>query len=312
MNNISNKTSKCPVCGQLGKLKLFFPQKFYNYYFSVHICNTCSLCYTFPKPPEEILQEIYTGEYWAMESTIQKKGAIARLVHKFNEIRLVATVKPLLRLLPKRASILEVGCGSGQLATYLKQKGYNVEVTDVNQDILDEVENLYGINGYCGHLSNISLSRVYDGIIFNNVLEHLPDPINTLIHAKQLLTPQGLVFLEVPNIASFQFTLFQKAWFPLQIPEHLFHFSPQSLQNMALQASLNEVWSSTFSPRTSAAGYVASLFPVLRPEKIRESWSKLKLFLYLGLQAFFLPLAFIEALAGKGSTIRVLYQKKVM
>ena len=311
MNNVSNKISKCPVCGQTGTLKLSFPQPFHGNNFSLHTCNACSLCYTFPQTSEKILREIYTGEYWTKESVILKLGVIARLVHKFNEVRLAATVRPLLRLLPTGASILEVGCGAGQLAAYLKRKGHNVEVTDFSQDILDEIKNLYGINGYCGNLSDICFTRVYDGIIFNNVLEHIPGPIDTLIKAKQLLAPRGLVFLEVPNIASVQFRLFQKNWFPLQIPEHLFHFSPQSLENMTHQASLEKIWLSTFSPRASAAGYTVSLFPVLRPEKIRKSWSKAKLFLYLGLQTIFLPLAFAEAMAGMGSAIRVIYQKEL-
>ena len=89
------------------------------------------------------------------------------------------------------------------------------------------------------------------------------------------------------------------------------HFSPRSLQEISQQASLDRIWYFTFSPRISAAGYAASIFPSLRPEKIRRSWSKLHLFLYFVLQIFFLPLAFVEALAGKGSAVRVLYRKKL-
>jgi 2-polyprenyl-3-methyl-5-hydroxy-6-metoxy-1,4-benzoquinol methylase len=276
----------------------------------LHSCEACGLGYTFPTPSDELLNNIYSGEYWMRERTVRKESSIVRLVHKFNELRLVATVRHLLRRLTTGALILEVGCGSGQLAVYLKKKGYNVEVTDISQDILEEIKRLHGIEGYCGSLEEIEFSHTYDAIIFNNVLEHLPDPVQALKRAEQLLTPRGLVFLEVPNIAGFQFKLFRRFWFPLQIPQHLFHFSPSSLQEIAHQASLGKIWCSTFSPRIASAGYVASIFPALRPDKIRLSWSKLHLFLYLGLQAFFLPLVLVEALAGKGSAIRVLYKKK--
>ena len=192
----------------------------------------------------------------------------------------------------------------------MKKKGFNVEVTDISRDILEEIKGLHGINGYCGGLEDIPFSHAYDAIIFNNVLEHLPDPIKTLRAAKQILKNQGLIFMEVPNIASLQFKIFGKSWYHLAIPGHLFHFSLSGLQKIADQASLERIWHSTFSPRTSAAGYAASISPNLRPEKIRLSWSTLHLFLYLGLQMFFLPLALAEALAGKGSAIRVLYGNK--
>lgn len=192
----------------------------------------------------------------------------------------------------------------------MKRRGYLVEVTDISQDILDEIKRFYGIEGYCGRLEEIEFSHAYDAIILNNVLEHIPDPIKTLRAAKQLLKTQGLIFIEVPNIGSLQFKIFGKSWYHLAIPGHLFHYSTSGLQKIAHQASLKRIWHSTFSPRTSAAGYAASISPHLRPEKIRLSWSKLHLILYLGLQMFFLPLALAEALAGKGSAIRVLYRKK--
>jgi SAM-dependent methyltransferase len=245
------------------------------------------------------------------ERALKDQGAIVRLVHSFNELRLAATIKPLSRRLPADAHILEVGCGSGQLAAYLKKKGLKVEVTDISEDILEEIKRLYGIEGYCGSLEEIEFLHVYDAIILNNVLEHLPDPVQTLERAEKLLSPRGLVFIEVPNITSFQFKLFGRFWFPLQIPQHLFHFSPASLDEIAHRASLEKIWCSTFSPRISSAGYVASIFPALRPERIRLSWSKPRLFFYLVLQIFFLPFTMIEASIGKGSAIRVLYGKKL-
>jgi 2-polyprenyl-3-methyl-5-hydroxy-6-metoxy-1,4-benzoquinol methylase len=310
MNHQSSLAGNCPVCGQMGKLLLDFAQTFHGHRFSLHTCNSCELTYTFPTPSDALLSKIYSGEYWMREKTVQKRGPIVRLVYKFNEVRLIATVKPLLRRLRPGAAILEVGAGSGQLAYYLKQRGYDMEVTDISKEVLEEIWNIYGIRGHCGNLEDMEFLSKYDAIILNNVLEHLPDPVGTLKKAEQLLTVQGIILLEVPNIASLQFKLFGGSWFPLQIPQHLFHFSPASLQKIAHRAYLERIWYSTFSPRISAAGYVASIWPALRPDKIRLSWSKLLLFVYLFLQMLFMPLVFVEALGGRGSAIRVLYRKK--
>lgn len=78
----------------------------------------------------------------------------------------------------------------------------------------------------------------------------------------------------------------------------------------AQNTDLEKIWLSTFSPRVSAAGYVASLFPFLSPDRLRHSMSKPLLILYLALQFAFFPIAYIESLFGYGSAIRAIYRKK--
>lgn len=307
---MSGDEKTCSICKGPGKPILNLPGEFHGQRFSLHTCGSCNLTYTNPMPSDKLLESIYSGEFWCREKAARKRGGIASLVIKFNELRLAATIRPLLKRLPKGADILDVGSGSGQLAAYIKRKGYAIEVTDIDEDIIKEVKDLHGITGYVGNLQDINLSHTYDAIIFNNVIEHLKDPADALIIAAKLLRRKGFIFIEAPNIASFQFSLFGKSWYPLAIPKHIFHFSPHSLNNIAHKASLEKIWLSTFSPRMSSADFVASLFPSLQPDKIRQSWSKWKLFTYLGLQLLFLPVVITEAFLGRGSAIRTIYSKK--
>lgn len=261
-------------------------------------------------PSADLLTRIYSGEYWLRENkTNVPVAAVTGIVQRFNRARLAAMVQPLIRKLNPGDRILEVGCGSGQLALYLQHCGFDVEVTDVSQEILAEISERHGIQGYCGDLQEISFTgSLYQAVIFNNVLEHLDAPGKNLQQACRLLAPGGLIFLEVPNIASVQFKLFSGNWFPLQLPEHLFHFSPESLSSLTAECALTQVWMSTFSPRVSPAGYVVSLFPFLRPDRLRRSMSKPLLVLYLGLQAIILPVAYVESLFGIGSAVRAIYR----
>ena len=245
--------SICPLCEKHGRSILDFSRLFHGYSFSLHKCESCSLCYTFPPPADEILEKIYSGEYWIREAVASREGYFARLVQKFNEARLAATVKPLLCRLSESASVLEVGCGSGHLAAYLKQRGFDIEVTDIDQKLLDEIKNVHRVSGYRGSLEDIKFAKTYDAVLFNNVLEHLPDPLKTLRRAEQLLNPGCCIFIEVPNIDSFQFKIFKESWFPLQIPQHLYHFSPETINSISLKANLEKVWCSTFSPRISSS-----------------------------------------------------------
>jgi 2-polyprenyl-3-methyl-5-hydroxy-6-metoxy-1,4-benzoquinol methylase len=305
----SEATSQCPVCNRSGQLCVDIPDNTYGIRFSIHTCTACKVRYTYPVPSPDLLNRIYSGEYWARETTIRKKGRLACIVQTFSNIRLAITVRPLLKKLTPGMSILEVGCGSGHLAAHLKQCGFDLEVTDISSAILEEVEALHNIRGYCGNIEEIHFHRKYDAIIFNNVLEHLPSPVRALEIATGLLYNNGIIFIEVPNIDSLQFRIFKVNWFHLVIPQHLYHFSPESLDKIMQRFSFQKIWLSTFSPRTSAAGYAASLAPSLQPARLRQSWSKPKIFVYLILQIFAMPLVWFESFLGKGAVLRAMYKK---
>lgn len=311
MPSLDNLTSNCPQCFSQGTLYQKIIHSVYGQHYDIYKCSSCSVCYTFPFPSTELLTSIYSGKYWLRGKKANSPGNLTGVVQSFNRARLAAMVRPLAKRLKPGDRILEVGCGSGQLAIYLRQSGFDVEVTDISEGILSEIAKHHNIHGYCGDLNEISFDgALYNSVIFNNVLEHLEDPENNLKIASKILKQDGLIFIEVPNIDSFQFKLFRQKWFPLQLPQHLFHFSPDSLQIITQNTDLEKIWLSTFSPRVSAAGYVASLFPFLSPDRLRHSMSKPLLILYLALQFAFFPIAYIESLFGYGSAIRAIYRKK--
>jgi len=307
---LSRKTSQCPVCRRTGHLILDLQDESYGTRFALHACTACKVGYTYPCPTDEELRKIYSGEYWARETTLEKRGGLARRIQSFNNIRLAMMIRPLVNKLDPGMSILEVGCGSGHLAAYLSKCGFEVEVTDIDESILEEIDTRHAIKGYCGDLTQIDFMRNYHAVIFNNVLEHLPSPGRALEIAAGLLHENGVIFIEVPNINSYQFKVFKAHWFHLVIPQHLYHFSAEALDTLASRFSLHRIWQSTFSPKTSAAGYAASLSPVLQPANLRKNWSKAMIFIYLGLQVMALPLVGLETVLGRGAVLRVLYQKK--
>ncbi len=308
---MKQETSSCHFCSGAGEPVAEVRQVHYSIPFVVHRCTSCKLCYTHPFPSEQLLAKIYSDEYWLTEERGQKVSVKTKgLVQLFNKMRLAYMVRPLVKRLASGSKILEVGCGSGLLAVYLKECGYDIEVTDIDRSLIVEIENAFGLKGYCGEITDIEIEKQYDAVILNNVVEHLTDPVAVLRRVNELVKADGLVFIEVPNIESFQFKLFNNRWFPLQLPEHLYHFTPASLNMVVQQAGLEQEWYSTFSPRISPAGYVASIFPFLRPEKLRRSLSQPLLAFYLLMQCLFLPLAYGEAVVKKGAAVRMICSKK--
>lgn len=276
--------------------------------YMLYRCPECSAIYTFPTPTQMELAVIYSRDYWRSED-IQQSGGLDSLLARFNYWRLKMVIRPLLDRLPLHARILEIGCGAGQLTRILLDQGMEVEVTESSEEMLKLVTEQFGIKGHLGDLTDLSIKGGFDGVIFNHVLEHVTTPAKNILCASELLNPGGLLFVEIPNIGSLQFRIFGSRWYHLDIPVHLTHFSTTTLDSVAEMAGFESIWRSYFSPRTSVAGIVVSIFPGLNPRLLHVKGSMARYSGYLLLQILFLPLALLESLAGLGGIMRTIYKK---
>jgi SAM-dependent methyltransferase len=62
-----------------------------------------------------------------------------------------------------------------------------------------------------------------------HVLEHVPDPRETLESVRERLKHGGKLLLVLPNADSFEADLFGTSWYHLDLPRHFWAFSPVSL-----------------------------------------------------------------------------------
>jgi 2-polyprenyl-3-methyl-5-hydroxy-6-metoxy-1,4-benzoquinol methylase len=103
------------------------------------------------------------------------------------------------------ASVLDIGCGYGQMLNALKSKGYsNLNGIELLPEAAEHCNTKLGLNVTCtediqtfatGHKAR------YDLILMSHVLEHLPkaDVIPILGAIKSMLTPTGKFIVMVPN-----------------------------------------------------------------------------------------------------------------
>ena len=56
-----------------------------------------------------------------------------------------------------------------------------------------------GVDAICGDFFDVSVDEQFEVISFNKVLEHVPDPTAMLVKAGELLRPNGLVYVEIPD-----------------------------------------------------------------------------------------------------------------
>jgi predicted SAM-dependent methyltransferase len=66
------------------------------------------------------------------------------------------------------------------------------------------------------------------------VVEHLHDPLGSLQKLLRWTRPGGWIAISVPNGAALEFRWFRNAWYALQLPTHLFHYTPPTLGRLLM------------------------------------------------------------------------------
>jgi len=92
----------------------------------------------------------------------------------------------------------------------------------------------------------------FDVITCFDVLEHVYEPRRVMERVAEWLKPGGIFYVLVPNIDSAEARVFGSYWHGLELPRHLFHFSPASLGSLARSVGLQEV--SLQTHRNAAVG----------------------------------------------------------
>jgi SAM-dependent methyltransferase len=130
------------------------------------------------------------------------------------------------------ARILDVGCATGRLLALLRDKGFpNVHGLDPSPSCAAAAERLYQIPVRTTTLSHLHESgEMFDVVILVGVLEHITDLDTALREVHDVLSPRGIVYVEVPD--ALKFADWPNAPFQDFSTEHINFFSPVSLGNL--------------------------------------------------------------------------------
>jgi 2-polyprenyl-3-methyl-5-hydroxy-6-metoxy-1,4-benzoquinol methylase len=72
----------------------------------------------------------------------------------------------------------------------------------------------------------------FDAITLWHVLEHVHDLDGYIQQLKLLMNESGKLFIAVPNYTSLDARIYKKYWAAYDVPRHLYHFSPLSMQKL--------------------------------------------------------------------------------
>jgi SAM-dependent methyltransferase len=215
--------------------------------FDVAICPDCNTGWTTPVPGN--LDPYYPRTYRRYNAWV------ARVLSVLYGWR----VSRWCRLYPKPGAALEVGCGDGVMLHALRSRGWEVCGTERTEAMAATARDRYGIRMYVDPEGPQAGHDRFDLIILFQVLEHLSDPVAALKRAAALLGDGGRIVVGVPNRASWQAAFGRGAWFHLDVPRHLVHFTPAALAATAAQAGLRVETVGFVSPEHDPYGWVQTI-----------------------------------------------------
>jgi SAM-dependent methyltransferase len=162
---------------------------------------------------------------------------------------------------------LELGCGNGMMLYSLMQMGWHVVGIERSLEMAAFSRHRVGLPIFAGGLEAVMPKPCFDLIILFQVLEHMPDPLTTLRQCANLLNPLGKLIIGVPNLDSWQAKYAGPDWFHLDVPRHLFHFSPTSLRNALCLANLTIADISYVSLEHDPYGWIESILNKKRSQQ---------------------------------------------
>jgi ubiquinone/menaquinone biosynthesis C-methylase UbiE len=198
----------------------------------VVVCDACGLRYTRPLPTPGELATLYGEEYYVNNKPRLASADFVRVL--FERSVQWQHRRALLKRRPGR--VLDVGCGNGEFLATLGARGWEVYGTEFSEAGC-ALARSKRITVHQGTLPSARFpDRFFDVVTLWHVLEHLPEPPVELAEIGRVLRDDGLLVVEVPNSDSLTFRLCGRRWYHLDLPRHLQHFTPTTLQRLLGQA----------------------------------------------------------------------------
>ena len=214
----------CPLCGSADLSPVYRPRGTARD-LTVHVCSGCGLVQSLPRRAS-------VGK----RPTSVSGGADWGNVRYGKGFRLADTMDAIGTSRPAR--VLDIGSNRGAFVQAAHERWPDAAITAVEPDarVVDTYRGLPGVTLHVGPIEDVALPPAgFDLIHCSHTLEHLADPIAVLGQIAVALTPGGVAYLEVPDLATIGRDDLVEEWF---IDKHLYHFDAASLSSALASAGL--------------------------------------------------------------------------
>lgn len=249
---------QCPVC-KSADIAFKLAAKDYtvsNESFEIWECKVCTFAFTQNIPAANEIGKYYQSSDYVSHSDT-KQGLINRLYHLVRSITLQSK-KRLIRNVTTLAKgeLLDIGAGTGAFAATMKKAGWNVKGLEPDEVARQNAKANHQLELETLDVLHQQPSSNYDAITMWHVLEHVHDLHQYLDTFYRILKPSGTLIVAVPNYTSEDASIYKEHWAAYDVPRHLYHFSPHSMDILMEQHNMQVV---AHKPMWFDSFYVAML-----------------------------------------------------
>jgi SAM-dependent methyltransferase len=201
----------CPMCREQ-KTSVEFGKGYLR-------CRKCKVVYAGAEFTSRDLEHYYANYYNERNSVLAKST-----LFRYKEI--VLELRPFRSF---RNTILEIGCGTGDLLHEFAKDGWQVFGSEVSLSAKEQMQKR-NIDNLEINFDNNSEKDLYDAILLFEVIEHVQDPIALIDFCFRNLRKGGVLYGTTPNSKSLNSRILGPKWSIYGLPEHLTVFSPLQLQ----------------------------------------------------------------------------------
>lgn len=192
-------------------------------------------CFTWPAPPPEAIGRYYEMPAYLSHNSEQQGlfAALYRHVRTRMNRRKLALIRSYVKL--RQAQVLDFGCGTGDFAGFLAASEPEWQVTGIEPHA--------GAAAQAQKRQQLRVFRDFEQLPAGearfslitgwHVLEHVPQPRETLLEMNRRLVHHGKLILALPNYTSYDAEMYGNSWAALDTPRHLYHFSPAGITKIA-------------------------------------------------------------------------------
>ena len=222
----------CPVCASAGISRVFKVKDntASQEYFEIFHCSNCQVRFTQNPPSEASIGEYYKSENY-ISHTDTSKGIINRLYQTVRNISLNQKRKLIEKTTGlEKGNLLDVGSGTGYFAATMEKAGWRVTGLEPDEGARTAARQIHSLTLLpVTELFSLPVDH-FDAITLWHVLEHVHDVKKYVATFKRLLNDSGKLFIAVPNYMSYDAKSYGSDWAAYDVPRHLYHFTPQTMQ----------------------------------------------------------------------------------
>ncbi len=223
----------CPACGA-SEMRTHLQAKDYTVSkntFNIVRCAACDLLFTNPRPEAEQASYFYQSENYISHSNTQK-GFINKLYHAIRKITLKQKTNLIQGEQKGTKNLLDIGCGNGHFLHACQQDGWNTFGMELDPETAARAAALTGQSIF-PNLQAIPEEPQFELICLWHVLEHVYEIDAYFEFFKKRINPGGKLLLALPNSKSFDADYFKEFWAAYDVPRHIYHFNPETIQSIA-------------------------------------------------------------------------------